>query len=1240
MLRIPVTDRKTLFLTLALILILAILPVLAGSTSRAAAGDPVINEFVVNHAGTDTNEYVEIFGAPNTYYSTLTLIELEGDAATTGPGVGVVDEVLPLGLTSGIGFWTTGFLNNALENGTLTLLLVEGFSGTLGQDLDTDNNGVLDVTPWTRIVDGVAVSDGGAGDRTYDATVLAPGFGGSAFTPGGASRIPNGVDTDTVADWVLNDFDGAGLPGFTGMLVAGEAYNTPGSVNRTFGTARPPLINEFVASHTGTDNYEFVEIVGDPNTGYSAYAIVQIEGDPDIGGGAGVIDSVHPLGTTDALGLWHTGYLTNMLENGTLSLLLVEGFVGSVGQDLDLDNDGFLNFMPWAQVVDSVAVADGGATDRTYAETVLIPGFDGVSFAPGGASRIPNAVDTNSPADWLRNDFDLAGIPGFTGTPLFGEAYNTPGRVNEAVPEPPSFVCGDPATPIHDVQGSGAASPLAGSPDPVVVEGVVVGDFQGSAALRGFFLQEEAGDADANPATSEGIFVFDSTFGVNVTVGDVVRVEGKVTEYYGLTQLGSITNLLVCGTDTVAPTTVTLPIADLALWEQYEGMLITVPGPLTVSGNYTLGRYGEVDLSVGGRLYTPTNIVMPGAAAVALQNLNNRSRIQIDDGRTAQNPLPLPPYFGADNTLRVGDTTPAVTGVLSYSFDAWEIHPTQPVIFTRANERPVTPIPVGGDVQVAAFNVLNYFNTIDTGAWICGPSGNMECRGADSAFEFTRQRDKIISAITALDADVIGLMEIENDGYGPESALADLVNGLNAATAPGTYAYIDPGRPYLGTDAIAVALIYKPAVVTPYGSAAILDSTVDPRFIDTRNRPALAQTFEEVATGARFTVVVNHFKSKGSACDDLGDPDTGDGQGNCNIVRTNAAAALVDWLAGDPTGSQDPDFLIIGDLNAYAMEDPVRLIEEAGYTDLIEAFVGPFGYSYNFQAQSGYLDHALAIANLARQVTGAGHWHINADEPVALDYNNYNQPVLYSPDPYHSSDHDPVLVGLMLDFEVPFDVKPGGAVSPVNPKAKGTLPVALLSTPTFDATQVDPATVRVAGAPVALRGNGYMVQIRDVNHDGRDDLFMHIEMSRVSLPDGATEMPIEAMYGDRRVYGADAIRLVPASQAAACAMDAATLAVFGPRGGNEVFLWGKTYAQVLAAPGGHPWLELARAYIGAQAHILGGSPVPDDVSASMTLAYNLLSSTDPDRGMGRANRVLYAQLTAILDGYSAGLCLP
>ena len=253
-------------------------------------------------------------------------------------------------------------------------------------------------------------------------------------------------------------------------------------------------------------------------------------------------------------------------------------------------------------------------------------------------------------------------------------------------------------------------------------------------------------------------------------------------------------------------------------------------------------------------------------------------------------------------------------------------------------------------------------------------------------------------------------MEIENNAT---DAVQNLVDGLNGIAGPGTYAYINTGT--IGTDAIKVAILYQPARVTPLGAYAILDSSVDPTFIDTKNRPSLAQTFEANARDERFTVVVNHLKSKGSACDDVGDPDAGDGQGNCNQTRTAAAIALTNWLATDPTGSGDPDFLIIGDLNSYAMEDPITALKNAGYVSLIESFVGPEAYSYVFEGQSGYIDHALASPSLAAQVAGATEWHINADEPVALDYNNYNQPALYTPAPYRASDHDPVLVGLALN---------------------------------------------------------------------------------------------------------------------------------------------------------------------------------------------------------------------------------
>ncbi|HBX70067.1 MAG TPA: endonuclease/exonuclease/phosphatase [Chloroflexi bacterium] len=586
-------------------------------------------------------------------------------------------------------------------------------------------------------------------------------------------------------------------------------------------------------------------------------------------------------------------------------------------------------------------------------------------------------------------------------------ANNTDEVQTTVIPDP---TCGNPATRIHIIQGNGMASPEDGKTH--AIEGVVVGDFQTSASLRGFFVQEDDANVDDDPMTSEGIFVYDgSSPAVDVSEGQVVRVVGTVDEYNGLTELTSVSSVEVCSTSGIASAaTPTLPVANISDWEWTEGMLVNLTQTLYATENYNQGRYGEVALSVNARLDTPTNVVEPGQDAIDLMDLNLRSQIQMDDGRTTSNPVP-PAYIGEGGTLRNGDTLPGLTGVLNYSFGAYEIHPTEAVTFTRVNAREATAPDVGGTHKVASFNVLNYFSTIDTGAWICGPSENMECRGADNADEFTRQRDKIISAIVNMDADVVGLMEIENNVT--DAAVQDLVDGLNTQAGAGTYAYIDTG--VIGTDAIKVALLYKPATVTPVGNYAILDSSVDPTFIDTLNRPALAQTFMGNTSDELFTVAVNHLKSKGSACD--GDPDTGDGQGNCNLTRTAAATALVNWLATDPTSSGESAYLIIGDLNSYAMEDPIDAIKAAGYTDLLQTLMHP--YSYVYMGEAGYLDQALANPALAAKVSGVAVWHINADEPSALDYNDYNFPLgLYQPDRYRASDHDPVIVGLDLRWKI------------------------------------------------------------------------------------------------------------------------------------------------------------------------------------------------------------------------------
>lgn len=751
--------------------------------------------------------------------------------------------------------------------------------------------------------------------------------------------------------------------------------------------AQSVFINEIHYDNASTDSGEAIEIAGPAGTDLSGWSVVLYNGNtpaaavtydsdalsgtiPDQGGGFGTVSLSYP---------------SNGIQNGgNDAIALVDG-LGAVVQ--------FLSY-------EGVATASNGpaagmtSTDIGVVETGSDPA--GYSLQLVGSGTAYGDFTWQAPA---AQSFGAVNA----GQSFGGDGGGGGGGGG-------GFSCGAPATLISAVQGSGASAAITGA---VTIEGVVVADFQGSTGLGGFYVQEEPADEDGVAETSEGIFVYSNT---EVAVGDVVRIAGTAGEFSGQTQISNLTNLAVCasGNTSIVPTEVALPFAAAGFAERYEGMLVRFPQQLSVTNTYTLGRYGEVLLSSGGRLIQPTQNSAPGAAANAAQVANDLNQIVLDDANNQQNRDPIVyPGTGltAFNTLRGDDSVTGLTGVLGEGFGAYRVQPTVAPLFVADNPRTAAPeLPGTGSLRVASFNVLNYFNGDGNGG------GFPTSRGAETPEEFARQRDKIIAAITAMRADVVGLIEIENDGYGADSAIADLVDGLNEAAPAGTrYAFVHPGVAAIGTDQIAVGFAYRVETVEPLGSAAILDSSVDPLFNDQRNRPALAQTFREIANGERFTAVINHFKSKGSACTAEGDPDTGDGQGNCNITRTNAATALAGWLATDPTGSQDPDVLILGDLNSYAMEDPIAVLAGAGYHNL----EGPDAVSYSFGGQWGTLDYALANAALAAQVTGAAPWAINADEPIALDYNsNFKSPAqqssLYNADPYRSSDHDPVVVELAL----------------------------------------------------------------------------------------------------------------------------------------------------------------------------------------------------------------------------------
>lgn len=601
--------------------------------------------------------------------------------------------------------------------------------------------------------------------------------------------------------------------------------------------------------------------------------------------------------------------------------------------------------------------------------------------------------------------------------------------------------CLEPFTPIYEIQGSGPTTPLAGQE--VTTQGVVVGDFQGLApALGGFYLQDPHGDGD--PKTSDGIFVFNRGTDT-VGLGEVVRVTGTAGEFQGQTQISSVTEIVDCGTTaSIEPVDVTLPFPSATYLERFEGMLVRLPQTLSVTEHFQLGRFGQVVLSSGGRLSQPTQVAAPGTEARSLQAANDLNRILLDDHVNNQNPDPI--LFGrggqplsASNTLRGGDTVASVVGVMTFGWagnaasgNAYRVRPVNALgggvpDFQPANPRPTDPDAVDGTLKAGVLNLLNYFNSFS--ACTAGVGGApVACRGADNQFEFDRQWPKTVAAILGMDVDVLAVIEIENDGYGPDSAIQDLTNRLNDATAPGTWAFVDADDGTgevnaLGIDAIKVGLLYRPAVVTPVGTTAALntDAFVNGGDGSARNRPALAQAFEELASGEVFIAVANHLKSKGAPCDA---PDAGDGQGNCNVVRTLAAGELLDWLATDPTGTGDPDVLVLGDLNAYAQEDPVAALEAAGYVNLQAAFEGVAAYTYVFDGQWGSLDHAMASSTLVGQVTGVSSWAINADEPNVLDYNTNFKSAgqvtsLYAPDAYRSSDHDPLVVGLTLRPDPP-----------------------------------------------------------------------------------------------------------------------------------------------------------------------------------------------------------------------------
>jgi hypothetical protein len=762
------------------------------------------------------------------------------------------------------------------------------------------------------------------------------------------------------------------------------------------------LINEFSASTAGTD-VEYVEIFSAANTALSGYTLLEIEG--DAGASAGTIDSGIPVaGTTDANGLLLISLPANEIENGTITLLLVKDFTGTAGADLDTDNDGVLDATPWSEIVDSVAVNDGGTGDLTYGGApVLAVSYDGAPFAPGGASRIPDGADTDTAADWVRNDFDLAGLPDRTGTPEPGEALNTPGAPNATVDGDDNGGGGEEgdAVTIMAIQGAGHTSPLVGAR--VTTTGIVT-----AVDSNGFYMQDPAGDGDT--ATSDGIFVFTGAR-PTVAAGNGVTVSATVVEFarnsapghLTITQLANGPEITVTSTGNVLPAATVIgtggrlapteiidndgftrfdPAEDgVDFYESLEGMRVQINDALAVAPSFNAsGNPGETWV-VGDGGAGATNLNSRGGLTLSATDENpERIQVQADTG--------ILPGFGF--ATKVGDTLGTIVGVVDYdSRGNFEVLPTEAFTVTDGGlERETTSLD-GGEraLLVGTFNVENL-----------DPS--------DTKFGLLGQQ--IVSAMNA--PDIIALQEIQDNSGAADDGVTDasmtytmLIEAIIAAGGP-AYEFFDIA-PVDNTSGgapggnIRVGYLYNPARVdlVEESVAQVLDPNPADGNAWIATRLPLRADF--VFQGETITLINNHWSSKGGSS-----PQFGSIQPLLNGSeedRIAQAAVVYDYVADILAEDAEAAVMVLGDLNEFLWEDALEIVlglvggrEQILFSLFDEQFPQVEHFEYTFDGNHQVLDHVLVSAAL-RPATIFDPIHVNSQWGVT--------------DPGRSSDHDPAV---------------------------------------------------------------------------------------------------------------------------------------------------------------------------------------------------------------------------------------
>ena len=566
----------------------------------------------------------------------------------------------------------------------------------------------------------------------------------------------------------------------------------------------------------------------------------------------------------------------------------------------------------------------------------------------------------------------------FLATTLIGcrQDNTTPPAENTAAIQ----TCASSTTPIAAIQGTGPTSDMVG--DRVTVQGVVTLIEPGT----GLYIEEP--DSDDNERSSNAIFVESTNSQQPVQMGSLIYVEGSVAEISkgreSLTALVDTGEFMVCDNQLELPLTISrLPMGGLDR-EAIEAMRVSFPGSLTITDNYNAGK-GLFGVSSNGIQYTATELMSPGPKA------NDLSR----EHQSFVLPLQLDPGTFDSPTYELGTSINDVVGIMTHDDRALRLKVTSssnPGSDSAPTSFDLPPTMPPNATRVASMNLFNYFNGDGLGGDFPTP------RGAKSIEEFDQQRQRIGAALKALQPQLLAVMELENDGFGPNSATADLIALLEQHTQ-GSWATARPENDNTGNDAIKVALFYRSDLWQPKGSARTISG---PEF--RKSRQPLAQVLSPMGGGESILLVVNHFKSKGSCPDSGPDANQNDGQGCWSPTRTRTAKLMTSWVNSLAATSQTSNILIMGDMNSYRREAPIDAIRDAGFEELLDSDDSrPFSYVY--YGQVGTLDYAFVNPELKPKVQNAFIWQVNSTMPNHFDL----------PKPWlRFSDHDPVVVDLLL----------------------------------------------------------------------------------------------------------------------------------------------------------------------------------------------------------------------------------